>query len=498
MKNRILVASSLLALMLVASPSYAAADTEKEIAILKEQIAKLTKKIDQMETQTRKEKAEAKKTAAAAPAPVAIAPAPATDKTTLSSTPAPKTVAAAAVNEDEVVTKGSFPGSFHIPGTSTSVKLGGYVKLDLVENIGVGYDQSYARFFMIPLGNTAAADRSSQTTFSAQQSRVNFETRTASFLGEIKTFVEGDFYGASGTNSNTSTYGFMLRHAYGSVGTPAKGQLLAGQTWSNLMDTNAMPESLDYIGPAGTIFVRQPQVRYTQAFGPLTLSGSVEVPANVVQATQNGIYQANPTTSGTTVTNRPRLPDLIARGDYAYAKDGYVSLRAVVNQINVDKKASTAIGNENTAVAMGYGLALSGKQGVFDKDSIVYDFVGGNGTGRYDFDVNAAAAYYSTATGNLKTQPYYGGTFGYQHLWSDEFRSNIFGGFTRILNNTGFLNATAQGVANKFVASGHANLIWQPAPSYKIGIEYMYGYRKVITGTDGDINRLQGSFMYSF
>ncbi len=497
MKKKILLASSMLALALVTSPSFAATE-ESEIAALKEQIAKLSKKIDQMEAQTRKDKAAAKKAAPVAATTATVAAPVAADKTPLASTPQPATASATPAGPENVVTKGTFPGSFHIPGTSTSVKLGGYIKLDAVENIGVGYDQSYARFFMIPLENTAAADRSSQTTFSAQQTRVNMETRTESSLGEIKTFLEGDFYGASGTNSNTSTYGFMLRHAYGSVGSAAKGQLLAGQTWSNLMDTNAMPESLDYIGPAGTIFVRQPQVRYTQAFGPVTLSGSVEVPANMVQATQNGIYQANPTTAGATITNRPRLPDFVVRGDYAYAKNGHVSLRSVVNQINVDKQAATAIANENTASAIGYGLALSGKQGVFDKDAIMYSIVGGDGTGRYDFDVAAAGAYYSTATGQLRTQPYYGGTLGYQHIWADDFRSNVFGGFARILNDRSFLNATAQGVANKTVASGHVNLIWQPAPSYKVGLEYMYGYRKVITGTDGTLNRLQGSFMYNF
>ncbi len=482
MKNRLLIASSVMTLLLVATPVLAASTAESEIAVLKEQIAKLSKKIDQMEAQSKKDKAQAKKAApvaVAAPAPAEAAP-------------------AATVAAEDVVTKGSFPGSFHIPGTSTSVKLGGYVKLDVVENVGVGYDQSYARFAMIPLSNTAAADRSSQTTFSAQQSRINFETRTATSFGEVKTYIEGDFYGSAGANTNTSTYGFMLRHAYGSVGAPATGQLLAGQTWSNLMDLNAMPESLDYIGPAGTIFVRQPQVRYTQAFGPLTLSASVEVPANAVQATSNVVYQANPATAGTTVANRPQMPDIVARGDYAYDKSGYVSLRAAVNQINVDRSAATAIADENTAIAYGFGLALSGKQGVFGKDAIMYSIVGGNGTGRYDFDVAAAGAYYNTATGVLRAQPYYGGTLGYQHIWSDQFRSNVFGGFARIINDTNFMNATARGAANKAVASGHVNLIWQPAPAYKVGLEYMYGYRKVETGVDGDISRIQGSFIYSF
>jgi hypothetical protein len=481
MKNLSRLASPLLTILLLASPAYATAAPDQDIVALKAQIAKLSQKVDQLEVQAKK--SNAAQQAVAAPVATATATPPATT-----------------VSSADVVTKGSFPGSFHVPGTDTSVKIGGYVKLDAIEDIG-GTDngQAYARFYQLPLRNTVAAQQSSQTTFGAQQSRVNLETRTPSSFGEIKTYIEGDFYGAAAANSNTSGYGFELRHAYGSVGSPATGQLLAGQTWSNFMDVAAMPESLDYLGPASTIFVRQPQVRYTQAVGPVTLSGSVEVPADVIQATQNSLDTVSTSsTSVTAATERTQMPDLVAHAQYDYASNGYVGLRAVANQINYDRTQASNASNNDTATKYGYGIAISGKQGVLTKDAVNYDFVMGNGTGRYDYDVGAAGVYYNTSTNVLKTTPYYGGTVGYQHYWSNDFRSNVFGGAVRLVNDTDIMNLATAATINKYVASGHANLIWQPAPAYEVGIEYMHGYRKTETGVYGNLNRTEASFIYIF
>jgi hypothetical protein len=492
------LASPLLTILLLASPACAVAANattdQQDLAALKAQVAKLSAKIDQLQAQEKKHNAAAKTVAAApekAPAPVAPAAA--------ASVPTPAAVVPVAASE--VVTKGTFPGSFHIPGTDTSIKFGGYVKLDAIEDIGSSYGNGYGKFLTIPLKNSVNAQQSSQTTFGAQQSRVNLESRTQTSLGEVRTFIEGDFYGSTAANSNTSGYGIELRHAYGSLGSKETGQILAGQTWSNYMDVAAMPEALDYIGPAGTIFLRQPQVRYTQAFGSVTLSGSVEVPADIGQtgstAGQNSVDSfSTAAPSATANPAREQMPDLVALAQYDYTSKGYVALRAVTNQINVDR--TTAAGNNDTATKYGYGVAVSGKQGVLAKDAVLYHLDLGNGTGRYNYDVGAGGVLYNNVTNALKTTPYYGGTLGYQHYWSSEFRSNVFGGAVRLVNDTNIMNRVTAGSLNKYVASGHANLIWQPSPAYEVGIEYMHGYRKTETGIEGNLNRTEASFLYNF
>jgi len=404
-------------------------------------------------------------------------------------------------SSEDFVKRGAFPGSISIPGTSTSVKIGGYIKVDAIEDIGTGYGAPWAAFRNVPLEGTQQAGQNAQTTFGAQQSRINFETRTASSIGEIRTFIEADFYGSAAANSNTSGYGLQLRHAYGSVGAAASGQLLAGQTWSNFMDVSAMPETIDYIGPAGTVFVRQPQVRYTRGFGDVTLSGSVEIPADINQGTTNMVYVSSALSgTGTVSTIAPRtvMPDLILAAKYDYAKNGYTSLRAVFNQTNIDRTGGGA--SNETETGYGFGVVLSGKQGLFEKDAINYSFTSGRGVGRYVYDISAGGSYYNATTQDLKQQWFYAGTLGYQHKWNNYFRSNVFGGLTRIFNNTdnmvtGVENAST---TNKMIASSHFNLIWQPAPAYQIGVEYMHGYRETQSGTEGALDRLQASFAYNF
>lgn len=46
--------------------------------------------------------------------------------------------------------------------------------------------------------------------------------------------------------------------------------------------------------------------------------------------------------------------------------------------------------------------------------------------------------------------------------------------------------------------SGHANLIWNIAPEFLVGIEYMIGQRENANDLDGTAQRIQFSTMYSF
>ena len=183
------------------------------------------------------------------------------------------------------------------------------------------------------------------------------------------------------------------------------------------------------------------------------------------------------------------MPDFVARADYKYAKDGYVSLRAVGSELNADHTTGSA---NNTATAYGYGFALSGKQELANKDSVLYDVVYGDGTGRYVYDIGASANHFKN--NEITKVGYYAGTLGFQHIWSDTFRSNLFGGYARLLNDTNVTGSTV----NKDIASGHVNLIWQPAPQYKVGLEYMHGFREIQSGVTGNLDRTEASFIYGF
>src|SRR6266568_5818139 len=167
---------------------------------------------------------------------------------------------------DSALTAGSTPGSFRLPGSSTSIKLGGYVKFDAVySDITQGVDavanqQTVDTAISVGPTGTPASNKTGELSLHARQTRLNLTTSTPTAYGTMTTFIEGDFFGADGNESVTNSSGFRIRHAYGAL-----GNFLAGQYWTNLFDENAYAETVEFGGPVGEIFIRQAQARWTQS-----------------------------------------------------------------------------------------------------------------------------------------------------------------------------------------------------------------------------------------
>jgi len=113
--------------------------------------------------------------------------------------------------------------------------------------------------------------------------------------------------------------------------------------------------------------------------------------------------------------------------------------------------------------------------------------------GRYmraDFD----DAFINPITHEIETNDQIGGFASYQHFWLDSLRSTVAYSYAGRNND---LNSVT-GSADKKYQSVHANLIWSPIPRIDMGMEYIWGYREVEKGEEGDINRFQGGFKYKF
>ncbi len=225
---------------------------------------------------------------------------------------------------------GSFPRSFLIPGTDTSIRVGGFASeiLDYwlqngqtngSQNTTVG-DNGQAlsqpldvtgqtvpglptKGNLVPV-QTGHSRGNGIFQQSPRESRLNVETRTPTAYGEARTFIEFDFAGSNNFSSNqlTSVSDNLiprLRYAYGTL-----GGVLAGQANSNFSDPDAGPETIDFggnVGEAGV--VRIPQVRYTYA-GPYgsAFSASIETPQTDVitpagKDTSDGNIAQNPVTN---------------------------------------------------------------------------------------------------------------------------------------------------------------------------------------------------------
>lgn len=137
---------------------------------------------------------------------------------------------------DKAVTAGDKAGSWKLPGSDTSVSIGGYVKTDLyLDNRPDSGDTFNAP--AIPLDDaTASGDEDGNVGIHARQSRLRFDTHTPTGIGALNTRIETDFYGGDSV--------LRLRHAYGSL-----GPVLAGQAWSLLVDEDTAASTVDFDGP---------------------------------------------------------------------------------------------------------------------------------------------------------------------------------------------------------------------------------------------------------
>jgi hypothetical protein len=331
---------------------------------------------------------------------------------------------------------GSFPRSFLIPGTDTSIRVGGFVDLtglyflNGANNSNPGTPTSNSgqngNLNAIPLGQIGNPVNAAQSanhsrgngvfTMSPQQSRLNVETRTPTAWGESRTFLEFDWSGSNNFNVLSAQQGGgdsllpRLRFAYGTL-----GGFLAGQAISNFSDADADTESMEFGGAAGsTGGYRVPQVRYTLA-GPYGSAFSVSaeqpvtgiiVPAGTISndqllsanqnapgpvtnplapfvpATCNGVpCTGTGITPGTTTQFNPAqvfAPNLTAASYWAQPW-GHVDFAAILTPNRVND------GHFVDRTFIGYGGHIAGdvKPGWFGwaKDDFLFSFVAGQGIG---------------------------------------------------------------------------------------------------------------------
>ncbi len=386
----------------------------------------------------------------------------------------------AATVPDNVVTGGATKGSFKLPGSNTSVTLGGYVKLDAVfSNPSAGVATKGDLFLdptAIPVGPTAGNNERNQVKFGARESRLFVKTNTPTSVGDLNTHVEFDFYGADGNESVSNSHGFRLRHAYGTL-----GNFLAGQTWTNFMNPAALPDTLDFGGPVGQIFDRQAQVRWTQPFGGPGSATSglwsvgLENPEAVVQIPGGASFRAD----------TDRLPDVTGQVLFN-TSIGKISVHGLVRQVRVDSKAPAVVDEK-----LGGAVSVAGVIPTVGKDDFRFTASAGNAIGRYSDGFFPDGVVGSD--GQIRLPKQWGWFAAYRHYWFDQLRSNL------VLSTAGENNpAGAPATTNKSTRSAHLNLIWSPVANSDLGLEYIYADRKTEDGLKGNLNRLQASAKYAF
>jgi len=374
----------------------------------------------------------------------------------------------------DVLRAGEFPGSILLPGTNMAAKVGGFVRLGVVNSFDpIGTDDRFV-VGTIPAEGTEVAGEGSGTTISAKRSRLNLDMRMDSSVGQFRAFLEGDFAGDGGTDN------YRLRHAYGQY-----NRFLLGQTWSTFMDLRATPEELDFEGLSGRLQVRQPLMRWANELGTGRLVAiALEDPAPSI-AGGGGVS---------------RFPDVTARTSWERPQ-GHLQVAAIARALRAQEVEDPT----QEAIEFGWGLSLSGRHFLGsgrDGDNLMIQLNGGRGIGRYINDLGSVGeqdAVFDPETGELEALPAFGGYVAWEHWWRDNTWSPNF--ITRFFNRPRTTFIYSYVGVNNFdfqddgaYASTHratTNFIFSPITNIDMGIETLWGERKNKDGSKGDALQLQ-------
>jgi hypothetical protein len=323
-----------------------------------------------------------------------------------------------------------------------------------------------------------------QSVFSAKQSRlgVKGDIPVGDGYSDITFKFEFDMFGV-GVDAGQTT--IRLRHAYGEW-----GQFLAGQTNSVFMDIDIFPNVVDYWGPTGMVFLRNPQFRWT----PYRTANSnfaiaVEKPSNDIDV--GTIRELDPEL-GANLQNDEKLPDLTA---HYYMSDtwGHFQIAGILRDVAYDTAGSP--NNEPKSSQLGWGVDATGHVNVLDRDKILLGVVYGQGIASYmnDGGVDLAPEGTDLTDIHAKAVPLLGVSAYFDHYWDSKFSSSIGYSFTQV-DNTGLQEPTAYQKGEY----ASVNLLYTPVKNFMIGGEFLWGQRIDHDGNAGDDVRFQISVKYDF
>jgi hypothetical protein len=341
------------------------------------------------------------------------------------------------------------PSPITFSSGSWQLTLGGYFKLDLIHD----FDPNGSPDSFDPRTIPVDGSEGTNTRIHARETRLSLGIVGPAEGRDLKLFLEGDFYGTGNA--------FRVRHAYAQYGV-----LLAGQTWTTVMDADNIPPTIDFETPLAAPFVRQGLLRITTglskrsdlAFAVEESDPEILIPPGVQGAPEK------------------TWPDFTTRFRFTHRR-GHVHLSGFVGRTRF--RAATGATSD---VTIG-GVLASTRLSLFERDTTYVQFAYGPGVGRY----RGAASAALDATGRLQTVDVIGLTAGYLHYWSRRWSSNAVVSPAWVVSEVGD-PATANDSFN-YVA---VNLLyWFLDQRAWVGGEYLYGRRELRNGAHGSGNRIQ-------
>lgn len=354
-----------------------------------------------------------------------------------------------------------------MPAPVAELVVYGYVKGDVI------YDQKgipNRDSFELPSSDDASdlGNGNDYTYLHARQSRFGIKSKVDTAVGQIRTRIEGDFFG-SDRNA------FRMRHAYGEWDMTPNWTLLVGQTDRTGKLAPIGITLVDFFGPYGFGGVpRTPQVRVTYHDGPLSWAVAIERPylqgdweevSSVAAGSHHDTNSVNPVDGN----YKTALPNLATYIQYDVAGGHQVILAATLADLsehpNMDIATAPAVDVVNHA-DLGWHVSAGANINLADMATLTAGGIYTQGLTAY---VNGLRSDVLAINGKL--QAAYGVHVGVIFNVSETTTVNVGWSYAKNVQDN------YSNVDNLHVVSG--NVLWQPVKQIRLGWEAQWGRNKL-------------------
>lgn len=348
--------------------------------------------------------------------------------------------------------------------------IGGYLKAIGEYDFDGAVDNPSFFTNLIPVPNNPAMRQQFNATAAHSTVFLKLVTRPTR-VGRVIVYIQTNF-----TGGGSSGYGLKLKQAYLTV-----GHVTAGKARTTFADGPAMAPTVDDQGPSGQVGAKNMLVRYeTSNYGGFSAAISAELPdaSYTVGADSRKIGQ--------------RVPDIPAYVQYAWdGGDSHIRLSGMLRQLCYRNLAT-----EKNHFATGWGVQLSAVANIYGGLGFFGHYTWGKGIAAYinDFaDEGLDLIPDMGQPGKLRAPGTMAFTAGLRYDFNKKFF--ITGAYSRAqMRDLGGMDASTERYAQYIDCNAFYN-IWG---DLMLGVEYLHGTRKDLSGLSGHANRIEAMLQYSF
>ncbi len=378
------------------------------------------------------------------------------------------------------------------PPRDHNLELYGFTQLDAIQDfkrVDPNWEAALRPSKIPTTGGEFGSD--GQSIFSVRQTRLGVKADGTVLGKPYEAKFEFDLFGTGADEGKTH---MRIRHMYASW-----GPFLAGQTNTLFMDGDIAPNSIEYWGPPGMAWLRNPQIRWTFVDkNGFTAAVAIEHPSDDIDPGRLRLFDEN---IANNIQPDEKVPDLTAAIRYG-GKWGHVRLAGLLRRVGYETRNVDEItNNQPRGHQTGWGIDATSAIN-FRPVTLKLGAVYGRGLATYmnDGGMDLAPAVAVTREDGIITiipraeaVKLFGMSAFVDVQWAKNWSSSIGYSFDKV-DNTNFQDPSA------FHKGEYAlvNVLWTPADPVMTGLELQWGKRTDNDGNKGNDLRLQYSFKWSF